>query len=247
MCHWTIHYSVHFQQTEKHRDESVGRKQTKLRPWQTRYVQAFQQAISYHCDHHWFTLRSLMPKLILFMKIYGNLSNTTTFKDPKTLSVCEYFHAVWLAINTCSVNYGPTEWQQRGFTENFVQILLSLFNLKHISPLLPLFSLGLHRELAICLMSYTQTHTVRTAYEPRNTDTHKKKNDLGKKQTVVQIFTQKHAITHPRACSFSSLWANLFLLQQHRSYQVCLGGRESNGLGLAVVPLSVCIYSIGIV
>lgn len=68
VCHWTVHYSVVFQQTDS--NKRVGGKQTRLKAL-TDSMCASNKRNSYHNDFHWLTLQSLKPKLAaILIKMY---------------------------------------------------------------------------------------------------------------------------------------------------------------------------------
>lgn len=117
---------------------------------------------------------------------------------------------------------------RRSLTQCSRHTLLSLRNLKYISPLLlsslQVFTEGCHLLYCAPVHSCT-TYTVCRVYEERNAVTHPKETTcLG-----AGMQWNKHSRsrnTHPHAQTASFSCTHSFLLEQHKSYQACCQGKE---------------------
>ncbi len=130
-------------------------------------MQAFQQAISYHRDHHRFTA-IIKAKADSYFNENGYLSNTTTVKGLKNTK-----HVCLLMFSCCVIGYKHLLiqlWIISVTAEGLYQVLCTdsavAFQLETHQSLAPLFSLGLHRGPAICHMAHTHrvTHHAHSVY-----------------------------------------------------------------------------------
>lgn len=233
MCHWTVHYSVLLQPTDREGEERVGRKQTGLKALTGSMCASISTSRQLsHSDHGRFTLRSLkpLPAAALMKKgiYHTQLQWRTTPKKCKACLFVNLYVLVQLRINRVTAS---------GLYRKHCCRLCCRFPAKNAS--VPRSALLSRSSQGGCHLSYgTQSHimhTVYTVYEQRNKQTKEKKKEKdrsGNKRAVARTFTTHK--TRKRAHAHSLLlpsWARSFSLQQHKSYHAGCQGRERGERG----------------